>query len=158
MIHISAYGNEQEIPEEGGEEPEVSYNFPQLTKMPAQVQFETAVALQLEDIQAEISLLVPSFVSTPKNCSFCEEPVAFPFSECPKGHKFSKCFKTFLPVTEPGISRRCDFCQKLFLDVYFPNEPELSSQDENQVKEFGWVVVEGLGFRQCPCCGGNTQK
>jgi hypothetical protein len=54
-------------------------------------------------------------------CRICGETIPFDsvhWARCQRGHQFSRCGLTFLPLQQPGVSKQCDVCGTQFFDEY----------------------------------------
>ncbi|KAL8779553.1 MAG: hypothetical protein Q9213_006881 [Squamulea squamosa] len=63
-------------------------------------------------------------------CSICDQLIPWQSlneAYCISGHQFARCGLTFLPITEPGISKHCETCDREFLDK--PNLLQQTSDD-----------------------------
>lgn len=123
---------------------------------------------------------------TPENelldlCPFCPEAQrilpfeSFTEAYCSQGHPFARCALTFLPLLEPGITKRCISCKREFIDEWsHPRiEMKLSQrlgpinisdrdlQSTGAAQENGELVRHSLAsvlfdkFDTCPYCGGK---
>ncbi|KAL8871130.1 MAG: hypothetical protein Q9174_002974, partial [Haloplaca sp. 1 TL-2023] len=71
-------------------------------------------------------------------CSICDAMVLWKSlteATCTLGHLFGRCALTFLAVTEPGISKYCESCNREYLnDATFPQPQEPSDNMEDDME------------------------
>ncbi|KAL9614013.1 MAG: hypothetical protein Q9167_001493 [Letrouitia subvulpina] len=81
------------------------------------------------DKSSNLSRELASFSSIDR-CPICNQVLLWDSltgAYCPSGHLFARCALTFLPITEPGISKYCERCHREFLDQdhFFQTHQEL---------------------------------
>jgi hypothetical protein len=88
------------------------------------------------------------FVSSLERCMICGQGMVWRdlrIAECTEGHRFSRCALTFLPITDPKVTRECVVCTRTVLGGY------MEGRDEKQ----GLVKAVFGGWEACLLCGGR---
>jgi hypothetical protein len=93
------------------------------------------------------------FVSSMERCLICGNGMVWRdlrIAECTEGHRFSRCGLTFLPVTDPKVTRECIVCARTVLGGFVEGEDE-----EEEEKKVGLAKAVFDGWEACLLCGGR---
>ncbi|KAA8914510.1 transcription factor IIIC subunit delta N-term-domain-containing protein [Sphaerosporella brunnea] len=88
------------------------------------------------------------FVSSMERCLICGHGMVWRdlrIAECTEGHRFSRCVLTFLPITDPKLTRECVVCARTVLGGYVQGEEGMQ----------GLAKAVFGGWEACLLCGGR---
>jgi hypothetical protein len=115
------------------------------SQTPEDVRFDLEFGIVQQQQNAE-----NGFVSSMERCLICNNGMVWRdlrIAECTEGHRFSRCGITFLPITDPKVTRECVVCARTVLGGHV---------DDEEVEEMqGLAKAVFGGWEACLLCGGR---